>query len=184
MCLGGVRTGKWWLFVTGWVEQHRPSAVHFAFGMLIAGYWFTENVKAMSTLDVGHTAPHKPLPLQLQNARHCLWGQQRQGTLDLICILHWIQHLCYDTTVQVFHFPFVLSLCCCQRRVTTECEISQCLHMPMIFLQLHLLDGVVFFFFNGYSGVTQQLKGKTFKYLMSLNCSKTEIIVFLQLWVT
>lgn len=40
------------------------------------------------------------------------------------------------------------------------------------------------FFLNGYSGVTQQLKGKTFKYLMSLNCSKTEIIVFLQLWVT
>lgn len=56
--------------------------------------------------------------------------------------------------------------------------------MPMIFLQLHLLDGVFFFFLNGYSGVTQQLKGKTFKYLMSLNCSKTEIIVVLQLWVT
>lgn len=46
------------------------------------------------------------------------------------------------------------------------------------FLQLHLLDGGGLVSFNGYSGVTQQLKGKAFKYLMSLNCSKTEIIVF------
>lgn len=46
------------------------------------------------------------------------------------------------------------------------------------FLQLHLLDGGGLVSFNGYSGVAQQLKGKAFKYLMSLNCSKTEIIVF------
>lgn len=127
--------------------------------MLIAGYWFTENVKGMCTLNVGHTATHSHLCPAAADMAGTLWGQHRQGTLDLICAVHWLQHLRSDSRVQVLHFPLVLSLCCCQKRVTTECEIKQCLHMPVIFfLQLHLLDGGVFF--NGYSGVTQQLKGK------------------------
>lgn len=136
----------------------------------------------MCTLNVGHCCTQKPLPLQLQICQalsggstdrlHLTWSASFTGSN--ICAMIPEFRCC--------SFPFILSLCRCQKRVTTECRINQCLHMPVIFF-FFTIASVRFFFLNGYSGVTQQLKGKTFKYLMSLNCSKTEIIVFLQIWV-
>lgn len=111
-----------------------------------------------------------------------LWGQHRQAALDLICIVHWVQHLCYDTRVQVLQFSLhfvTLSLPKEGNNWVSNKPMSAYASDFFFFT----IASVRFFFLNGYSGVTQQLKGKTFKYLMSLNCSKTEIIVFLQIWV-
>lgn len=152
--------------------------------MLIAGYWFTANVKDMCTSNVGHRATHGHLcPCSCRYARHSLWGQQGHGTLDLLCTVHWIQQLPYDTTVQMLHFPlhFVTSSLPKQGN-------NWVWHKPISahasdFFAIASVRRWWFFFFNGYSGVTQQLKGKTFKYLMSLNCSETGIFLFLQLWV-